>query len=437
MKQLTAATLLLVAATAAAQSTPWSLDSCIDYAVTHNITVMQREADVESGRIAADDARNGFLPQASAGASQSWSFGRGLTADNTYANRNTSSMGWSANISVPLTYALGSGQARVSQSRTYLTGLLHQLDAARDDVRLNVITRYLQALYSRDLLAVAQRQEEMSARQLSDRRELFDAGKISELDVTQAQSQLAQDKLSRVTAEGDLDAAMLDLMQLLNLPQEMRSGFDIEAVEGDTDSSTPLPAGVFANALEHNSSLLASRDNIEYARKGITVAKTAYIPSLSLSGGLGSNYYRMGGADNGSFGSQMRHNFSQNIGLSLNVPLFDAFSRRNGVRRARVSYLNAQLAYDAAAEQLYKTIDNAYTQAVNAGERFTAATEAARAAEAALEAVNQKYVYDRATPTDVEQAKNTYYAAESTAVRARYERLLRLRILEFYNEQAH
>lgn len=422
---------LLTAATMIADS--WSLDSCISYALSHNITVKQREADRDMGQISLEENINGFLPTMSAGANESFSFGRGLTADNTYANRNTSSFGWSVSLNVPLTYALGQGQARVKQSRTYLQALLHQWEAARENVELNVISAYLQVLYARELLAVAQGQTELSERQLQERHTLLDAGKIAELDVIQAESQLAQDRLNQASATNDLTTARLELMQLLELPRELYDSFDILPVEMPETLAASDVESVYNNALRYNGAIQAQLDNVEYARQGITVARTAYIPSVGLSAALGSSYYNLSGATNDSFAHQMRHNFSQSVGLSLSVPLFDAFSRHNSVRRARANHLNANLSLIAAQEQLYKTITTARTQALNAQSRLVAAGTAADAALASLDAVNHKYTYDRATPTEVEQAKTTYARAASEAVRAKYELILRLRILDFYN----
>lgn len=417
-----------------AQDTLWSLDSCVNYALVHNITVRQRQADMDMGTISYEDARNGYMPTLGAGASEGFSFGRGLTADNTYANRNTSSFGWNVSLSVPLTYMAGQGQARVSQSRTYLTTLFHQCEATKDDVELNVMAQYLQVLYCNEMLNVAREQMELSQHQLDERRKMFDAGRIAQLDIAQAESQVAQDSLSVVNASGDLEMALLDMVRLLQLPDEDSKGFGIKPLAGEP-SVLPDVESVYRTALSVNNAIQVQRDNVEYARQGITVAKTAYIPSLGLSAGMGSSYYRMGGVKVDGFGNQMRHNFSQSVNLSVSVPLFDAFSRHNGVRRARASHLSAMLQLDAARDQLYKTISTAHTQAVNAGARLEAASVAAQAALAALEAVDRKYSRDRATPTEVEQAKNTYYRARSEQVRARFERLLRERILQFYCRQ--
>lgn len=414
----------------------WSLDSCISYARTHNINVLERMADIESGKISYDQARDAFLPTVSGGASQSFSFGRGLTADNTYANRNTSSFGVNASLSLPVSTYFGSGQAAVKAAKLSLNGLLRQCEVARDNVELNVLTQYLQVVYSRELLEVARSQTQLSQRQLDERRRLLEAGKIAPLDVKQAESQLAQDKLGEVTANNDLRLALVNLATLLELNDMQRETFDVAPVDTAAFMLLPSLDEVMDIAMTHNNSILASADNVALARQQITVAKTSYIPSVGFSAGLGSSYYRLGGGyENESFSGQMRHNFSQSIGLSLSVPLFDAFSRRNNVRSARTRHFAAQLSLDNARQQLRSNIIEAHTQAINASERQIAASAAASAALSSLHAVDEKYRYGRATPTEVEQAKNIYVNAASTAVRAKYEKILRLRILDFYSRR--
>ncbi|MDE6304007.1 MAG: TolC family protein [Paramuribaculum sp.] len=436
IKSLAVTLSALTLSVVALRAETWSLDSCISYARTHNINVLARMADIESGKISYDQARDAFLPTVSGGANQSFSFGRGLTADNTYANRNTSSFGVNASLSLPVSTYFGSGQAAVKAAKLSLNGLLRQCEVARDNVELNVLTQYLQVVYSRELLEVARSQTQLSQRQLDERRQLLEAGKIAPLDVTQAESQLAQDKLSEVTANNDLRLALVNLATLLELNDRQRETFDVAPVDTAAFMLIPSVDEVIDIAMANNNSILASADNVALARQQITVAKTSYIPSVGFSAGLGSSYYRLGGGyENESFSGQMRHNFSQSLGLSLSVPLFDAFSRRNNVRSARTRHFAAQLSLDNARQQLRSSIIEAHTQAMNASERQIAASAAASAALSSLYAVDEKYRYGRATPTEVEQAKNIYVNAASTAVRAKYEKILRLRILDFYSRR--
>ena len=409
---------------------PWSLDDCVSYAIDHNIDVSTRRLETLSGELDVTAAKDRFLPQLSGYASQSFNLGRALTADNTYANRNTSSFSVGAQLSLPIFQGL-SAVRRLDYARSGLRAMVEQLEAAKDDVTLNVISQYLQALYSGEMLQVAKERLAISRGELQRRSALLESGKIPELDIYQARQQVASDELTVVNATNDSIMALLDLAQLLNLPSA--DGFSISPL---ADTQLPLVSAddVFRNALQYNHSMRASALEVESAEKNTALAKTGYIPTLSLNAGLGTNYYKTSSIDNENFGQQMRHNFSQSFGFSLSVPIFDAFGTRNSVRRARLQEENARLRLDDSRARLFKAINQAYTQAVGADKTRRAADVAVEASRAAFEAMKQKYDFGRANATEFEEAKSNYTAAMAEAVQAKYESILRTRILQFYNK---
>lgn len=428
MKNIFVAACLLVASAASAET--WSLDSCVSYAISHNINVQSRLLQEENGRLGVTEAKDRFLPNINGYGSQSFSFGRGLTAENTYANRNTSSFSVGANLSLPIFQGLA-GVRRLDYAKASLKALLEQTEAAKDDVTLNVITQYLQALYAGELLQVARERLKISTSELERRQTLLDAGKIPELDIYEARSQVSQDELNLVNCANDSIIALLDLAQLLNLPDA--GGFAIEPL---ADSEMPLlsPEEVWANASERNHSLRAGRLEAEAADKNVSLAKTGYIPTISFSAGLGTNYYRTSGFTNENFSQQMRHNFAKQLGFSISIPIFDAFSTRNSVRRAHVQAHSTRLQLDDTKQRLYKAIVQAYTQAKAAHSKRDAAEVAVESSRAAFEAMKVKFDNGRATPTEYEKTRSDYTNALAEAVQAKYEAILRARILLFYNK---
>ncbi len=425
---LIAVSLLIAGSVSAA--TPWSLDSCINYAVAHNLTVKTREINAQSAQYDVTEAKDRFLPTLQAGANQSFSFGRGLTSENTYANRNTQSFGWNLGLSLPLFQGLRNVR-NLDYARTNLRMIVEQLESAKDDITLNVIAQYLQVLYAKEIEAVAAEQLTLSKSQLDRSRELFAAGKIPELDVAQAESQVAQDELSVVTAANDYSIALLDLAQLLELPST--DDFEILPLADANNAPLPSPDAVYESALQINHGIRASHLSVEAAGKSVKVAKSGYLPSLSFSAGLGSSYYKTSGFDNENFGPQMHHNLSKSLGFSLSIPIFDAFSTRNSVRKARLQEISARLQLSETENQLYKAIVQAHTQAVAADKRLSAGEVASRSTLTALNAMQEKYNYGKANSTELDQAKTEYFRAVSTAVQAKYESLLRRRILHFYS----
>lgn len=424
---LLAATALSVSGASHAQA--WSLDSCITYAHEHNIQVRQRGVDRLTAEYGVTEAKDRFLPQLSGYASQSFDFGRGLTSENTYANRNTKSLSLGANLNLPLFQGLQAIRT-LDYAKINLQAAVEQVEAAKDDITLNIMAQYLQVLYNREIVTVARDQAELSQAELERRRQLLDAGKIAELDVLQAEAQLAADNLTAVNAENDLRLSLTDLAQTLQLPYS--DSFDVLPLD-DEPGILPSVQTVYSNALAYNHGVRAADRSVEAARANVRVAKSGYLPTLSFSAGLGSNWYAVSGFDNPAFGHQMRDNFAKRIGFSLNVPIFDAFGTRNQVRRARAAQLTAELNSDDVRTRLYNDISSAYVRAVAARNKFDSSASAVRSTEAAFHAMEEKYNYGRATATEFNETKTAWFRARSEQIQARYESLLRARILAFYN----
>lgn len=429
MKTAVIATAALISALALNAET-WTLDRCISYALDNNLTVKSRQIEIKSGELDVTAARDRHLPNISANASQSFSFGRGLTSDNTYTNRNTSNFGWSVNMSLPLFQGL-SAVRQTKYAQANLRAMVEELEAAKDDITLNVISAYLQVLYAGEMCNVAEEQLRLATVEQKRREELLEAGKIPELDLTEARAQVAQNQLSLVNSQNDRTLALVDLAQLLELTDI--DGFDIAPVEDD-GLTLYSPEEVYNRALDTNHSLLAARRRIEAADRNISLAKSSYLPNLSFNAGIGSNYYTVSGINSENFGRQMDHNFNKSLGFSLSIPIFDAFSSRNSVRRAKIQHINAQLQYETSERNLYKTIQQAYYQAQGATEKLRAAEISADATREAFEAMQQKYDFGKANATEYEQARSNYVRATVEAVQAKYESILRRRILAFYNK---
>lgn len=426
-KQLILFLIAGIATTASARQ--WSLEQCIDHAVSHNIDVRSRLLQNQSARIDVNDAQNRFLPTVNAYASQNFSFGRALTMDNTYADRNTSSFAAGASLNMPIFQGLA-GIRRLDYAKASMAATLEQAEAAREDVTLNVIAGYLQALYTSELCDVARERVAMSRRDLDRTSELVGAGRLPELDIYQGRATLSQDELSLVNAINDSTMAMLDLRQMLNLSAD--EAFEIAPLPDDALPPLMSADDVYNRALASNHRLRAAYLQSQAADKNVALAKTGWIPTLSFSAGLSTNYYSTSGFQNESFGSQMRHNFAQSIGFTLSVPVFDAFGTRNNVRRAAIGAENARLQLDDARQQLYKAIWQAHTQATGALRQQSATADALENSRRAYEAMTVKYENGRANATELEKAKSDFTNAQADAVHAKYQLILRSRILRFY-----
>ncbi len=422
------AVMLVTGLTTVAAENSWTLEDCVNYALEHNLTIKSREIELKSGELAVTEAKSNFLPQISANASQSFNFGRGLQSDNTYADRNVSNFQWGAQFSLPLFQGLGNVR-RLKYSRLNLQQMLWQLESAKDDVTLNVISRYLQVLYCMEVKNSSDLQVELSEYELSRRRALAEAGKIAEVEILDAEAQLSRDRLASVNAANDYTLALLELAQLLQL--QSIEDFSITPVD-ETNPVIPTPDSVYASAKLNNNTVKASQAEVVAADANISVAKSGYIPRLSFNGGVGSSYYNISGNSNPSFSRQMRDNYNTYIGFSLSIPIFDGLNTANSVRRAKIQKLNADLRLDQVESDLYKAVQQAYYQAIGAREKYTTSLDTEKSTGTAFSAMQEKYNLGRATSSEYEQSKTTFYNSTLERIQAHYEYLLRYRILMYY-----
>ena len=412
----------------------WTLRQCIDYALANNITVKQQDVTRRQNEVELSTARNSRLPNLSASASQNWSFGRGLTSENTYSNQNTSSTSLSLGTSVPLFTGFRIPRT-IELNKLNLEAATADLDKARDDVSVQVAQAYVQILYDLELCDVAQRQIDIDSMQVERLREMYRTGKASGVEVAQQEATLAQSRLTLTQADNDYRMALLSLAQLLELSTP--EGFAI--VRPDTASiaiadaaALPLPDEVFQEALAFKPEVKAESLRLKGSEVNIKLAQSALWPTLSFSAGLGSNYYTTSGIKTASFASQMRNNFSQYIGLSLNIPIFNRFETRNSIRTARLNRESQQLQLDNVKKNLYKEIQQAYYNAVAAKAQYESSAEATRSNKAAFDLTAAKYEYGKASITEFNEAKNNWLKAESDLARAKYEYMYGTSLIDFY-----
>ena len=407
----------------------WTLKKCIDYAIEHNLTIKQQEASAEQSKIELSTAKNSRLPDLNGSASHSFSFGRSLQADNTYNSINTQNTGFSLSTSVPLFTGLQIPN-NIALSKLNLQAALEDLNAAKENVSIQVASSYLQVLFNDELARVAHEQVDLSREMLVQREAYFRNGKASESELYEAKSRVAQDELSAVQADNDYQLALLDLSQLLELPSP--DGFAIVSPQTDAveNLGTPLPpAEIYADALLIKPVIKAAQYRLEGAQKSIRIAQSAYYPQLSLGAGLSTNYYKMSGMDNAGFGSQLRDNFSQYVGLTLSIPIFNRLATRNRVRSARIQQTTLGWQLEDSKKTLYKEIQQAYYNTLSAQTQYTSSRTAAEAAKASFDLMKERYLNGKANATEFNESRTAWMRAVSDQLQAKYNYIFRFKLL--------
>ena len=414
-----------------ANSTPWSLESCVQYALNHNLTVKQSENAVAQREVELNTAKNSVWPAFQASASQNFSFGRGLSEDNTYVSSNTANTSFGVGGSMNL-FTGFRVKNNITMGKLNLEAANADCDKAKEDIRIAVTQAYMLILYNIELCKVAELQIVIDSTQVERLTALRDAGKIGPAEVSSRKSTLAQSRLTLTQARNNLRIAILDMTQLLELPSP--EGFVVVAPDESLLVTDILsdPEQIFAQAVAVRPAVKAEEMRTEAAETNIKLAKAGWWPTLSMNGGVITDYYALLGHTSKGFASQLGDNFSPYVGITLNVPIFNRLETRNNVRKAKLLLESQQLQSENVRKALYKEIQQAYYNAVAAREKWLSSGVAEASARENFELSEALYEAGKRTSTEFNEAKNNYLQAVSNLAQARCEYFYQVQLLELY-----
>ena len=432
--------LLSVLATMAANAQGWTLDSCISYAQQQSYSVIRANMAVKNAEIAERSARLAMTPSVNAGIGENLSFGLVEGANNIRENRTQSTTSFNASVSMPIFTGLRVTN-QIKRTGADLQAALAEVESVKENVELNVITYYLQAMYFGEMLSV-QKQQLTLSEQLLERTQLLVAeGRKSESELYEVEAQVAQNRQSLTEAENNYRLALVDLCQLINYKDiegfvnamsHLSENSQFSILNSQFLTLLPTPDVVFAEAVNKRPSLDAQRHKIASAELAIKETKAEFYPQLNLNASWGTGYYHIFNGNNPAFGNQFVDNGSEVIGLSLNIPIYNRMQVRHAVKRQQIALDEARLSEQELTDRLYKDIQSAYYNALAAKDKYEAAQKSREAGAKALEFASSKYELGRLSSYEYNEAQTRLYRAEAEETQAKYEYILRTRILEFY-----
>ena len=412
----------------------WTLPECINYAIEHNISLKQRENTRRQNEVSLNTAKNSRLPDLNAGVSESLGFGRSLGMDNTYSKNNTSNTSFQISTSVPILTG-NRIENTIKLNQLNLEASTADLEKARNDIRTQIAQQYIQIVYDTEILAVAKRQIGIDSLQLYRLQEMERNGKATLTEVLQQQSTMEQSRLTATQAENTYRLDLLALTQLLELPSP--EGFSIVIPTLPSNSGSLInvnPEIIYQEAIAVKPEVQAEELRLKASDANILIAKSAKYPTLSFNAGLGTNYYKTlnGNFKQDSFSSQLKNNFSQSLGLQLNVPIFNRYATRNSIKSASIDKENQQLALDNVKKSLYKEIQQVYYNTIAAEAKYKSCLQAKVTSDDAFNLTQAKYENGKATITEFNESKNNLMKAESDLVQARYQLIYQKALIDFY-----
>lgn len=416
-----------------AQTKKWSLEECISYALENNISIQKSKLDIEGSKVDISNAKGNFLPNLNANGSHSWRTGLNtdpVTNSNVIATTQSTSIGVNSNVTL---YDGMRNIKELHRSNLNLLSKQYQLDDMKDNISLNVCNAFLQIVFNKESLKVLQEQYNLSIKEVARTQELVNAGNKPKGDLLEIEATLADQEKSIVSMENNILISKLTLFNLLVL--EDFDQFDItdDAYELiPTDITSNSPQDIFNKSLMVRNDIKLSELAIEIAENDIKISKGGYQPTLSASFGFNTSYFNPHSFNWTNLLTQFRDNRGFSYGLGLSIPIFNRFQTRNSVKKSKLQLEQAKLDLQQSKFNLRDKVYQAFNDTKGALKTYEASQKALEARTLAYEYATEKFNLGAMDSFTFNQSKTRYVNAETDLIKAKYDYIFKLKVLEFY-----
>ena len=415
----------------------WTLRNCIDYALEHNITIRRNRINVESTQEDVKTAKADFLPSLSGNISQrivnrpNSASGTIISGDNITTSESKTS--YNGSYGIDANWTVYNGNKRVNTlKQQQLNSRVAELtvDESENSIEENITQLYVQILYSAEAVKVNESTLEVSRKEFERGQELFNAGSIASSDLAQLEAQVSNDNYQLVTSQTTLQNYKLQLKQLLELDGDFEMDLFLPPLD-DSSVLIPLPTkdDVYQTALNLRPEIESSKLNIEASDMNIKISRAGYIPSLSLSAGIGTTNAN---GNDFSFSEQVKQNWNNSIGLTLSIPIFDKRQTKSAVNKAKLQRQTSELDLMDNQKTLYKTIESLWLSANSAQQQYVAATQKLKSTQASYALVSEQFNLGMKNTVELLTEKNNLLSAQQETLQAKYTAILNAGLLRFY-----
>ena len=416
------------------QNKAWSLEECIKYSIENNIQIKQQGIQNQVQKNSLDLAKFQLLPNLNGQASHSYSFGRALD-QNTYQfyKETLQSDYFYLGGSMPVFNGLQYYNA-IQKNKYQVLASQQDLQDISDNVALNVALGYLQVLLNKELVAVNENQLNITLQQIEKTRKLVDAGSVARGNLLEIEAQAAQEELSLITIKNQLETSVLTLTQFLEL--KTPAGFEVVVPEINVDPNTIVEGNIddiYAIAEKNRPEIKSSELKLKASEYSLKMAKGGRSPVVSLNYSLNSRYTDISNVPGqSSFNTQLKNNKSSGVGLSLNIPILNGWQVNKNISNSKLNVETSKYALEGTQKQLYKNIQQAYTDAVAALKKLNVSLKAIASMEESFRYTEQKFNVGMVTPVDYNAAKTQLLKSQSDMAQAKYEFIFKTKVLDFY-----
>ncbi|WP_214228725.1 TolC family protein [Pedobacter sp. B4-66] len=441
-----------------------TIQQAIDETLHNNLQVKQSQLSESLSDENFKQSKNALLPTLNSNGSYNINYGRSVDpSTNQFNSQQFSSFNGGVSTSINVFQGFQKLN-QIKQNKILLDADKTNTAKVKNDLILKVITSYLDILYNKDFLVAAKQQLSVAQQQLKQQQELLDVGNKTLADLAEAKAQVATADLDVVTAENSLSISYLTLAQLMDIPSATKYDVKAPLLESFSKPLTSVnPDEVYSSALSVFPDIKLAALKTEASKRGMDIAKGNYYPSLSFGAGLSTNYSsgrksivgvipkedkvigvvegtttRVVAPDfttlteNYKFKNQIQDNFGQYVGLSLQIPIFNGFSARSTVRKAKIAYMQNQTEEQLVKNNLNKIIYQAVADLKAASGTFESTTNTFTARKEAFSVIEQRYNVGLVNSLDYNTSLTNKNKAEIDMIRAKYDLLFKAKVIDYY-----
>lgn len=416
----------------------WTLQECIKYALDNNLNVQREKLNTLNIDANLMEGRGNRIPSFSTGAQTGFRWGRSI---NPFTNLFETQRIGNVNLFANSNYTIYAGRQitnNINRSKLDLRANEMDIKFRANEVSIDIITLFVNVIFAVEQLKIAERQFNTTQDQLERIVKLVDAGVLPLADKLDLQSQLATNEVEVINADNNLRIARLNLQQAMQKPFD--ENFLIEIPDLDIDEYS-IPESnsesIFRIAMEIMPEIQSADLRIESARKGVDVAKGGFYPTLGLNSNAFSNYVDIARdplSPTGEyiFTDQVRDNISVAANISLNIPIFSNFSNKANLQRALVQKDLEEINKLESKNFLRQNIETSFTNARAAYMTYNSTIKRVEALRESFRMATERFNLGAINFVDFQLAQTNFFNAEADLINAKYEYILRTKILDFY-----
>jgi outer membrane protein len=443
----------------------WSLEKCIYNAIERNLNVKNIDITLQGTEIDINRARQARYPSLNGSVGLNLNLGRSIDpTSNSFVSQNflSNTVGLTSGVTL---YNGNRINNTIKQAiLNYKSATLTKEQVERD-IALNVASIYLNVLFTRENVEIARNNYLGTKAQLEQIKKLVESGARAQNELYTLEAQLAANEQNEVSAQNAYNIAVIQLKQAILLgPDEDFELAEIpDNIEISTDPDIITLSELYTSARSNQKSIRAAEINVEAANVGIDIAKSALLPSIGLFGQMGTNYSNQGKSlagfnqgystetvlindmeveiglpfaepilTNTPYTDQFNENLSYGFGLNVNIPIYNNFSTRGSIERAKLNMKSSQISLEQEEQNLYLAVQQAHADAKAAKIALNSTKKSLDAQELNYNNAKKRFNVNAISSFELTNIKSLYDNARVNYLLAKYDYIFRTKVLDFY-----